>query len=242
MAVSRKGKEFEIILEGGEEVLKIDANGWPYSPSLEGNPLVMVRVIDYLAEMPSISRIILNQRRNFNYSSEQTGLLVQIAAVYSYLTKQKKLLSLSQLGYGTDISNKYSTIQYVIYNLLRSDPIGAYVELTRLIREGNIRVDGIEDPAQAEDERKYIDVLQYIKNNLEKTDLITRAEKLAAPLTVISKCAMLIAPCIFSLSFSFGLTLKTLSANLHIFSYLETFLSKFSFLKISYSLEKVSPG
>ncbi|MFH1592872.1 MAG: type II/IV secretion system ATPase subunit [Candidatus Woesearchaeota archaeon] len=176
MAVSKKGSGYGIVLEGGEEVLKIDANTWPYSPSIEGNPLVMVRVIGYLAEMPSVARIILNQKRNFNYSRDQTALLVEVATVFSNLTKQKRLLSLSQLGYGTDVSNKYATIQYVIYNLLRSDPVGAYVELKRLIREGNIRVEDIGDPAQAEDERRYIDVLQYIKNNLENTSLIKRVK------------------------------------------------------------------
>jgi len=172
MVVSKKVGDFEIIREGGEEVLKVDANRWLYSPNIEGNPLVMLRIVDYLVEVPSISRIILNQKRNFNYSREQTRMLVEISRLYRDLTKQKKLLSLSQLGYGGDVASKYATIQYVIYNLLRSDPIGAYVELVRIIREANIRIEAMKGDERIEDEKRYVDVLEYIKENLEKTQLI----------------------------------------------------------------------
>ncbi|MEK6922957.1 MAG: hypothetical protein AABX08_04120, partial [Nanoarchaeota archaeon] len=176
MIASKKGRGYEIILEGGEEVLKIDANTWPYPPSIEGNPLVMVKVLDYLAEMPSVSGIILNQKKNFNYSREQTRMLVEIASVYSNITRQKRLLSLSQLGLDADVSNKYATLQYVIFNLMRSDPVGAYVELTRLIREANIRISESGESPQVEMDKKYVDILNYIRTNLEKTTLIRRVK------------------------------------------------------------------
>ena len=139
-------REYEIIREGGEEVLVVNANYWPYSPSIEGNPLVMVKVVDYLAEVPSISRIVLNQKRNFNYSHGQTHMLAEVARVYSHLTRQKKLLG--QFAHVSG-SSWYATLQYVIFNLLRSDPISAYVELKRLIREEGIRVVSITDNVQA---------------------------------------------------------------------------------------------
>src|SRR3989344_3052197 len=99
MIHSVKGREYEVIREGGEEVLKVNAGSWPYSPSIEENPLVMVKVIDYLAEIPSINRVVLHQRRNFNYSHEQTRMLSEIASIYNHITRQKKLLSLQQIGY-----------------------------------------------------------------------------------------------------------------------------------------------
>jgi len=174
--VSTRGGEYQIIREGSEDILRIDANSWPYSPSIEGNPLVMVRVIDYLAENPGISRIILNQRRNFNYNRDQTQLLIEVASVYNHLTKQKKVLALSQIGYGQDVSDKYNTLQYIIYNLLRSDPIGGYVEARRILREGTIRLQGLRDSKTIEDEQRYLDILSYIIENLEKTSLIKRVK------------------------------------------------------------------
>ena len=57
-------KEYEIVREGQEEVLKIDASKWPYSPSVEENPVVMSKVIEKLVEFPSSVRLILIQKRN----------------------------------------------------------------------------------------------------------------------------------------------------------------------------------
>ena len=58
-------KEYEIVREGQEEVLKIDASRWPYSPSIEDNPVVMSRIIEKLVEFPSSARLILVQQRNY---------------------------------------------------------------------------------------------------------------------------------------------------------------------------------
>ena len=133
-------KEYELIREGGNDLLRVDANSWPYVPSIESSPLVMMRAIDYLASSPSVSRIIFNQRRNFIYNEYQVDLLREIASLYDHFTKQKKMLSLQELGDTLDISNKYAEIQYLIFNLLRGDPIGAYVEVKRLVREAIIKL------------------------------------------------------------------------------------------------------
>ena len=175
MVVSKKQREFEIIREGGEEILKVNAVSWPYAPSLEENPLVMVKILDYLSQVPSISRIIINQRRNFNYNTVQTQMLVEIANFYNHLTKQKRLLSLKEVAYGGEIAHKYGMLQYIVFNLLRSDPLGAYVETIRILREGNIRLGQLKGK-DLENEQDYLDVLQYIKEGLGKTLLIKRAK------------------------------------------------------------------
>jgi len=166
-------KEYEIIREGSEEILKINANSWPYSPSIEDNPLVMVKVIDYLAEFPAVSRIILNQSRNFNYNEKQTLILNEVARFYSHVTKQKKMLSLGGLGYdATGISGKFEEIQYLVFNLLRSDPIGAYVEVKRLVREAGVRLKRLRDREEVEVEKRYLVLLEYFRDNLGKLQLI----------------------------------------------------------------------
>ncbi len=173
MAVTQLRKEYEIILEGSEEILKIDAGGWPYVPSIENNPLVMVRVIDYLVEFPSVSRIIFNQRRNFTYSEKQTGWLQEIARFYEHLVKQKRLLSVGDINNGLrDMGGKYAEIQYLVFNLLRSDPIGAFVEARRLVREASIRLKRIQDRNQLHSEKKYLKFLTYFRDNLSRAQLI----------------------------------------------------------------------
>ncbi len=167
--VIKSKKEYDVVKEGDEEILKINANSWPYPPSIEGNALVMVKVIDYLSEFPSISRIVINQRRNFIYDRSQTQMLIEVSLFYNHLAKQKKLLSVG--NFGEDI-NKYSEIRYLVFNLLRSDPIGAYVEATRLIRENEIKLKRITDKNLLQTNINYINFLKYLKENLEKTRLI----------------------------------------------------------------------
>ncbi len=173
MVSSPSAREYETVREGSEEILKINANSWPYSPSIEDNPLVMVRVIDSLTEYPGVSRIVLHQKRNFTYSEKQTALLVEMAGFYSHVTKQKKLLSLGGFGYDLPgVSGKFEEIQYLVFNLLRSDPIGAYVEVKRIIRETHVILTRLRDPALIVAEKRYLSLLEYFRDNLEKTKLI----------------------------------------------------------------------
>jgi len=166
--VDRK-KEYDVVKEGEGEILKINANSWPYPPSVEENGVVMVRVIDYLAEFPAVSRVIFNQKRNFIYDREQTQMLIEVALLYNHLSKQKSLISMGNFG---DDVNKYSEVRYLVFNLLRSDPIGAYVETSRLLRENEIKVKKINNESVLQVALNYVDFLKYLKENLEKTKII----------------------------------------------------------------------
>ena len=93
MVEQKKRADFSILKEGSDEVLKIDANLWDFSPSVEDNPASMAKVVDFLMQTPSISRVILNQKRNYIYNNEQTELLKEIAFLYTHLIKGKRIFS-----------------------------------------------------------------------------------------------------------------------------------------------------
>jgi len=133
----------------------------------------MVRVIDYLLENPSVSRIVFHQRRNFSYDESQTLLLMEIAALYEHMIKQKRFLRLTSLG---GSSSKVAEMQYLIFNLLRSDPIGAYVEVTRLLRESFIKYKRIHDKMLQLYEKRYLELLEYFKDNLGRTHLLKQVK------------------------------------------------------------------
>ncbi len=155
--------DYEIIREGEEEVMRVDCNACSYIPSLENNAICMMRTIDKLAEVPSVSRIVFNQKRNYSYNYEQTQLLIEISNLYNYLVKQKKVLSIKEIGISDrNLTSKHANIRYVVYNLLKSDPIGAYVETKRLLRESKIANEG----------NKYVELLEYILDLLGKTKLV----------------------------------------------------------------------
>ncbi len=166
-------KEYEIVREGQEEVLKIDASRWPYSPSIEENPVVMSKVIEKLVEFPSSARIILIQKRNYEYDYEQTQALIEIANLYKHMTKQKRILALKT----TDVSsesfrNKALSLQYLIFTLLKTDPLGTYVEAKRLARETKIYLAKAKDQNQLIEEQDFLEKLDYITRVLGRTKLI----------------------------------------------------------------------
>nr|MBA4405150.1 hypothetical protein [Nanoarchaeum sp.] len=180
MAISQKKLspgEYEIIQEGEEYVMRINYFGLSYPPSLEDSNLCMASVIDNLIESPNVSRVILSSDRNYQYNNEQTQMLREFGNIYVYLTKQRKILSLGALGfdpnYPTAVSNKIASIQYVVTNLLKSDPIGAYVDLKRQIREQKIRISKPMSVNELSQENIYLKVLEELFGLLDKTKLIS---------------------------------------------------------------------
>ena len=177
MAISQKKLkpgEYEILEEGEEHVMRINFFGLSYPPSIEDNAMCMASVVDKLIESPNVNRLILSSDRNYQYDNEQTEMLREVANIYIFLTKQRKVLSLASLGIDTSVgrSGNFSNVQYVVTNLLRTDPLGAYVELKRLIREQKIL---IEKSAGRMQDGVYLKTLEEILGLLGNTKMVSLA-------------------------------------------------------------------
>jgi len=174
--VNGQKEAYEVVYEGSEAILRINANSWSYSPSIEDSALVMGYIIDRLVEMPGVSRIMFNQRRNFTYEYDQTQMLLQVSQVYNHLVKTKKVLSILtgfQEEYGAFFGEKLGILQYLVYNLLRTDPVGCYVEVKRLLREEKINFEKETNPNIAEARKKFLEVLLYVYSLLDNTRMIS---------------------------------------------------------------------
>ena len=140
MLFSKKTKpgEYEIRTEGKEEIMYFNFDKYSKIPSIEEDPFVMAKAIDSLVQVPSISRIIFNQKKNYEYGYSQTKMLQEISSIYNHFIKQRSILTFTAMGpdiaYQKDFASRQKSLQYVVLNLMRTDPIGAYVEVTRLIR------------------------------------------------------------------------------------------------------------
>ncbi|MFH1210711.1 MAG: type II/IV secretion system ATPase subunit [archaeon] len=166
---------YEILKEGNEEVMKINLEDWPYLPSVEDNAIVMAMTIDKLVEAPSTSRIVFAQRKHYSYDYAQTQMLNEIAMVYNRLVKQKRALSIGAMGTEAtveDLPRRYAIVQDIVFNLLRSDPLGAYVELKRVARDEKLRLKKAQTEEEAESEQIFIDLLQSIHELLERTRIV----------------------------------------------------------------------
>ena len=163
---------YQVVREAGENIMHINCNPCAHFPSLEDDPLCMLRTIDKLAQEQEVSRIIFNQRKNYVYDYDQTQVLLEISNIYSHLIKQKNVLGVG--FYGKDAGLRRGNIHYIVFNLIRSDPIGAYAEVLRFLREGKIVYKRITNHDEKEDQKRYLNVLQEISDLLEKSKLINQ--------------------------------------------------------------------
>src|SRR3989338_3577959 len=168
---------YETYKEGEDVVLRIDAEACPFFPSIEDSPICMEAVIDKLVESPGITRVVFTQKRDYEYDYEQVKMLAEIGKLRNQLIKQQILFSLSVVvGVFTGPAGERRSyeIRNIIYNKLRSDPIGAYVALRRMYRQEKGDRDSTEKPNVATE--KYLTLVEALLSALEKTELIAKAK------------------------------------------------------------------
>ncbi len=176
----KKPFEYDIVREGEEVILKINCEKYTRVPSLEGDPVTMSKTCDILNEVGTVSKIVYFQRRNIEYDYSQVMLVKGIADLYKKLLKRKRILSYNAFVYDRActkcVDGWYADVRNIVSNLLRSDPIGAYVELKRILRDENIKLRKATDPRCEKCEQRYIGLLQHLIELLEKTELISMAQ------------------------------------------------------------------
>ena len=180
MDFNRKLKpcEHEIIKEGNSDVLRINCFGCPHLPTIESSSTGMALVIDKLIEVPSASKIVLLDRRNYEYNYDQTSILKEIANLYKYLIHEKNIINLS-LNRSIGAYSEFSSvnIQRLIMGRLKQDPIGAYVEIKRMIREEKIKLEKTEFFNESSIRTDYLELLTKLLRLLENTKMISLSKE-----------------------------------------------------------------
>ncbi len=160
----------EIERKQGEVVLYVNYLKAPLVPSLADSSRVMEQTIDALAQNPGVSRIVFVQQRNYHYPSEQVLFLSEIAALYTFLTKQEALLSVQKLALFGNVSEVHADISYIL-GLLRQDPLKCSLELKRRIRKLREQLDAGAAFAVS-GLTGYIRLLEHVQALVENTKLI----------------------------------------------------------------------
>lgn len=182
---SQKG--IEVSREGEETILRIDYGDIPRVPSIEDDEICMSTTIEHLIKYPSTTKIVFVQKHDYEYDYKQTSILMEIAKLYNRLVKNKQLFSFQTLKTDPHIYNiasRYTKVHALIFNVLKSDPIAAYVRLTRMLRHERIDYDKEFDPKYAKMRMAYIKVLEKIHVFLDHTKLIALAKPYLAGFTV----------------------------------------------------------
>ncbi|MDP6647789.1 MAG: ATPase, T2SS/T4P/T4SS family [Candidatus Woesearchaeota archaeon] len=177
---TKKPFSYDVIREGDDVIISVNLEDYPKLPSIEDEPVVMSKTCNMLIEVKDATKIVFIQKRNYEYDFVQITLLGGIAKLYNRLTRKKGIFSYTALLSDTTcsrwINTWYSDVQNIISNLLRSDPIGAYVELVRIARDERIKTEKSLDNTFIRCSNKYIENLNYIISMLEKTRLISLAK------------------------------------------------------------------
>ncbi len=158
-------------------VVKVNAMGSIYGPSVEDYPEVMARVVDILREVGGASSIVLSATQEYEYTGEEADMLVEIARTIQEITRQGYLSSDDLLGQCEQYYPDWrQNVQQIVTDDMRRDPIGAYVKLKREIRH---RREGMNDAYHQK--RRCIqnlldEVLLPIYNRLAETQIIQQVE------------------------------------------------------------------
>ena len=170
---------YDVDTEGEDRVLKVNCTVCTRVPSIEDDPICMASTIQKLAEASHVTKIVFSQKRDYEYEYDQTQLLVEIAKLYNKLLKEKSIFSYNKLKFQNCdkcINEWYNDLQEILFSTLKRDPIGAYVELKRLIRKERIIQEKTVDERCTKCQDAYINLLNYILKLLDQTKLIMIAK------------------------------------------------------------------
>lgn len=126
--------------------LRINVLGSIYGPSLEDYDVWMAAVIDKLLEIKKIVRVVLVERREYEYDFPEIKMLYEIANAIERITRER-IISIKNIvteKCDSDASGRYRELQAIFVNL-KYDPIEAYKQLLREIRHSRIRAEREQD-------------------------------------------------------------------------------------------------
>ncbi|MGC9310315.1 MAG: ATPase, T2SS/T4P/T4SS family [Candidatus Aenigmatarchaeota archaeon] len=162
-------------------VMKIECLKCIYGASIEDFPQCMSAVISNLMAVKDAKAIILVKEREFEYDFEQTQMLLEIARVIERATRDLKSTSYQNLvteKCDRCVSERVDFLRNLILIQMKSDPVGAYVKLTRKIR--HIKV--LSERTKGICNKCYLHYLEHslvpLRDLLEETRLIRLAMEL----------------------------------------------------------------
>jgi type IV secretory pathway ATPase VirB11/archaellum biosynthesis ATPase len=167
--------EYEVV----DGALKIDCSKWVIAPSIEDSEACMAVVIDTLLEAKDADRIVLVEARENEYDYEQTKMLREIANAYNKILNEDKIISIRNLGppeCEKFFPKRLADLQFLVLQVLRKDPIGAYVRVSTMISNIKKLMASIPPKDRICYSHYLTNALEPIKQTLEKTTLIQRAK------------------------------------------------------------------
>ncbi|MBI5636020.1 type II/IV secretion system ATPase subunit [Candidatus Micrarchaeota archaeon] len=168
--------EAVVKIEGETRRLVINTKGLPFGSDLALYPEMMKLVVEKLKESEA-DEIVLSEYYERIYSKEQTVWLKGIADLITRL-ESDAIWSPSHLGTdakGTNLAPRHEAILKIM-NALYADPLKAYLTLISELKTWTAKAAGLTG-ADADDVNTYLGTLNFIRQLMEKTDLIRKMKE-----------------------------------------------------------------
>ncbi len=116
--------------------MRVNCLGCMFGSSFEDFEGCMATTIDKLMKEKGVERVVLAETRESEYDFEQTKMLIEIAEAYNKILNEDRLIRIENFG-PPECENLFpkrlADLQFLILELLRKDPIGAYARLSKMI-------------------------------------------------------------------------------------------------------------
>jgi len=119
------------------KIARVDVKDYLNPPLIEEDPIIMAFTVDLMIKEGYLSKVVFVQNEEYEYDEEQLYFLWEVAELIKRLVYEKKIFSLPKFGnecLGTLIK-KYEIIKSLVLYEIKQDPLGAFVEIKRLIRQ-----------------------------------------------------------------------------------------------------------
>lgn len=174
------GHDYTIKVEGGKRYLIIDYRGAGASSSIADFPSVMKEVIEKAGKTnPDI--IVLSDVYENIYDEKQTKMIKEIADL-SDLFLREGVWTPSRLGKASDevLKERNQQVLMIAQELLKTDPIQAYLQLIELIKKEKQRLASGGDDS-------FLRTLAFMYNAFDRTSIIKRVKLILKKLGKVPK-------------------------------------------------------
>jgi type IV secretory pathway ATPase VirB11/archaellum biosynthesis ATPase len=157
--------------------LKVNVKGLLFGPSIEDFDLCMAAAMEALLEAKNVSSLVMVRDREYEYDYEQVKLLLEMVQIIEDVVNEK-LFSTARMESRecTECYPQWRTVLDDLVDLLKKDPIGAYVKVIRDIRRLQPRISRARNVAAIACLKYYRDkILGALKERLEATSIIKDA-------------------------------------------------------------------
>ncbi len=171
--------------EGGKRHLIIDCRDCIYGTSIPDDRACRFHVLKILTDVEADLTVLAEVYERV-YNEKQTKMLAEIAQLGQRF-EVESIWSYSHLGDQAiegekDFGERHNAIVAITHDELMYDPIGAYILCLQEIKKEREKV-AKSDKATYSD--KYFNTLLYIKDSLEKTELISKAKEILMKLKTV---------------------------------------------------------